>query len=54
MMHDHLDMTLTEAVARLNKDYTTDIKIFDKIQAEALKMADNMSDGIISQFPNQF
>lgn len=50
LMHDHLQMTEQEAVLRLGGHYAEDIKIFDSIQEEALKMADYMFYGISRQF----
>lgn len=37
MMYDHLEMTEMEATLRLNGKYEDDIRIFDKIETEALK-----------------
>jgi len=50
MLYDHLDMTEKEAVLRLGGRYSEDIRMFDRIEEEALKMADEMSHGIIRQF----
>jgi hypothetical protein len=54
MMKDHLDLTLKEAVARLDGRYADDIAAYDEVHVEILQMADMLSDGIIAQFPNAF
>jgi hypothetical protein len=54
MMHDHLNLTTEEAVARLKKDYEGDIKAYDKVYNEILMMADMLTDGILKQFPDKF
>lgn len=50
MLYDHLEMTEQEAVLRLAGRFPEDIRMFDRIEREALEMADYMSQGIIRQF----
>ena len=54
MMRDHLDLTLTEAVAHLERKHRTDIRTYDRIHRQILEMADMLSDGIAAQFPKRF
>jgi hypothetical protein len=54
MMRDHLDLTLAEAVARLEGRYADDIAAYDAIHVQILHMADMLSDGITAQFPAKF
>jgi hypothetical protein len=54
MMKEHLDLTLEEAVARLQGRYADDIAAYERVHAEILSMADMLSDGIIAQFPSRF
>lgn len=50
LFYQHLKMTENEATYRLTGKYAQDIINFDLIQADALKMADIMSYGILEQF----
>lgn len=54
MMYDHLDLIKAEANYILTNKYEESIKIFDKIQNQALKMADMYTEGIMKQFQNKF
>lgn len=49
-LYDHLKMTENEAVERLNKRFAEDVTLYDSIEAQALEMADYMSEGLIRQF----
>jgi hypothetical protein len=54
MMKDHLDSTTEEVVARLTGDWTGDVAAYDKVHAQALQMADMLSNSIIANFPAKF
>ena len=54
MMYEHLNLTTAEAVARLKKDWPTDVATFEKVFAEIMMMADDLTAGIAKQFPNKF
>jgi hypothetical protein len=53
-MHDHLDLTTAEVVARLNKDWKGEIAAYDKVHDQILHMADMLSSGIVKQHPDKF
>lgn len=50
MWFEHLELTKAEAVARLGGEYARDIEIFDRIEKQALRMADEFAAGISNQF----
>lgn len=54
MLYDHLHMTKEEAVLRLSHKFKSDIETFDRIEKQALEMADAFTDGIVKQFPHLF
>jgi hypothetical protein len=54
MMRDHLRLTTDEVVARLQANWTADVRAYDRIHVQILHMADMLSDGLVEQFPNRF
>jgi hypothetical protein len=54
MLNEHLRLTTDEAGARISGNYTADIDAFDAIHDQAMEMADGLSSGIITQFPEKF
>jgi LysM repeat protein len=54
MLHEHLALTKAEAVNILSGKYEDGISTFDKIEQQALEMADVMTEGIVKQFPSNF
>jgi hypothetical protein len=54
MMREHLDLTLNAAVHYLSGDYHASVADYDEIHRQILHMADMLSDGILSQFPERF
>ena len=54
MLYNHLDLTTEEVMMRLAGNYAADIDAFDRVEQEAIMMADYFSTGIIQQFPGRF
>lgn len=54
MFFEHLALTKEEAVTMIGKDYQSSIELFDKIEPQALEMADTISNAIVEQFPRKF
>lgn len=54
MLYTHLNLTTQEVAMRLAGNFPADIKAFDAVEAEAMRMADMFSDGIMMQFPQMF
>lgn len=54
MLYEHLRLTTDEVSNRLKKNYTADIRAFDIVQQEVLKMSRFFVNGIVRQFPNLF
>lgn len=53
-MKMHLDLTLEEAVARLQGEFEKDIAAYDKIHDAILELSDALAAGIVAQFPEKF
>jgi hypothetical protein len=54
MLYEHLRLTTEETVARIKKEWAQSIIIFDKVYAQALGMADDLTNGITKQFSKKF
>ena len=54
MMKRHLALTTNEAVARLQGNWTADVRAYDQVHAEILSMSHMLSSGIVRQFPRRF
>jgi hypothetical protein len=54
MMKTHLDETLKEGVDRLTGRFAADIRDYDAVHHHILVMADQLSSGVVAQFPSRF
>jgi hypothetical protein len=54
LLTTHLDLTLQEAVDRLQGHYSADVADYEPVHNEILQLADTISAGIIAQFPERF
>ena len=50
MLYEHLDLVLKEATLFINCQLEENVLLFDKMEQQALEMADMMTKGIINQF----
>lgn len=53
MFYSHLALVKAEAVTMLNQDYKSSVQIYDRIEREALMMADMITKAIFNQFPQR-
>lgn len=53
MMHMHLDLTLTEATARLKGDWAADVAAYESVSMHIDRMADALTAGVAKQFPDK-
>jgi hypothetical protein len=54
MFFEHLALTIKEALFTIQNNFQASIAVFDKIEAEALQMADTITNAIVKQFPRKF
>jgi hypothetical protein len=54
MMKAHLDQTLKEAQDRLTGNFAPDVRDYEAVHCHILEMADELSAGIMRQFPRRF
>jgi hypothetical protein len=54
MFFEHLALTTKEALFILQNKFQSSIAMFDKIEAQALQMADTITNAIVKQFPRKF
>ncbi|MFG6497324.1 glycosyltransferase [Fictibacillus sp. UD] len=54
MLYVHLKFVSDEVAARLKKDYAGEIVIFDKNKNHMMMFADEITNGIMKQFPDSF
>lgn len=54
MFFEHLELTIQEALFILQSNFNASINVFDKIEANALEMADTLTIAIVKQFPRRF
>jgi hypothetical protein len=53
-MKEHLDQTFAEAAHELHGQYAESVTDYEGIHAHILMMADQLSSGVIAQFPSRF
>jgi hypothetical protein len=54
MMQKHLELLTTEVVSRIKGDWNANIDGFEEAHAQAMEMADMLSDGLVKKFPDKF
>jgi hypothetical protein len=54
MIYSHLSLLKSESTAILTNKYEESIELFDKVEDQALMMANAFIEGILKQFPNKF
>ncbi|HHU24287.1 MAG TPA: acetylglutamate kinase [Acholeplasmataceae bacterium] len=54
MLYDHLNLVNTEATSFLNKNLEANVALYDEMERQAMLMADELTRGIVQQFPQRF
>lgn len=54
MFFEHLALFTKDALFILQNNFQSSIAVFDKIEAQALQMADTITNAIVKQFPRKF
>lgn len=54
MFYEHLALTKMEVICMITMNFKEDVSVYDRIEAEALEMADAITVSIIKQFPSMF
>lgn len=50
LLNDYIEILLADLVARMEGDYSREITIFDDLEAQAIKMAEYMAQGMMQRF----
>ena len=50
----HLRLDDNEVVARLTKNWPADVRAYDRIHVQIVRMADMLSAGLVAQFRSRF
>ena len=53
-MRTHLDATLAQAAHELHGEYAASVTDYEGIHSHILMMADQLSTGVMTQFPSRF
>ncbi|WJH32399.1 acetylglutamate kinase [Paenibacillus sp. CC-CFT747] len=54
MLHEHLKLVAAEAATRLAGNYKANVDVNERMEAQAMEMADTMTYGVLRQFPMAF
>ena len=54
MFYEHLMLIKQGMVSMFNNDFKASVALFDKMETEALEMADMITNAILKQFPYMF